>query len=38
MSGFWGTRVYPFNDDVIPDSTFAPSDLTFLQSFEKEGY
>jgi hypothetical protein len=35
---FYGTRIYPFNDDVIPDSAFAPSGLTFLQSFEEEGY
>lgn len=33
-----GIRFYPFNDDVIPDSAFALSVLTFLQSFEEEGH
>jgi hypothetical protein len=36
MSGFRGTRINTHNDDVIPYSAFAPSDLTFHQSIEVE--
>jgi hypothetical protein len=35
MSGLTRTGAYQFNDDVIPVSAFASSDLTFFQLSEK---